>query len=256
MIENLVSIIMPSYNTEKYISESIESIIAQTYKNWELLIIDDCSEDLTIQIIQKYLKVYPNIFLIQLEKNSGAAVSRNKGIEKANGEYIAFLDSDDLWEENKLEIQINFMKENNCAFSFTEYMEIDEMGNDLGILIKVPVKAITYRSYLLTNPIGCLTAVYSVKKIGKVYMPLIRKRQDAALWLRILNTGKKAYPIKENLAKYRIRKSSISSNKINLIKYQWALYRKIEKLSLIESIFYLSSTVIVKLFKLKEKRMK
>lgn len=130
MIENLVSIIMPSYNTEKYIFESIESVIAQTYKNWELLIIDDCSEDLTIQIIQKYLKVYPNIFLIQLEKNSGAAVSRNKGIEKANGEYIAFLDSDDLWEENKLEIQINFMKENNCAFSFTEYMEIDEMGND------------------------------------------------------------------------------------------------------------------------------
>ena len=242
MIEGLVSIIMPSFNTEKYISSSIESVITQTYKNWELFIIDDCSKDLTIQTIQKYLKAYPNIFLIQ--------------IEKANGEYIAFLDSDDLWEENKLEIQINFMKENNCAFSFTEYMEIDEVGNDLGILIKVPVKAITYRSYLLTNPIGCLTAVYSVKKLGKVYMPLIRKRQDAALWLRILNTGEKAYPIKENLAKYRIRKSSISSNKVNLIKYQWALYRKVEKLSLIESIFYLSSTIIVKLFKLKEKRVK
>lgn len=192
MIENLVSIIMPSYNTEKYIFESIESVIAQTYKNWELLIIDDCSEDLTIQIIQKYLKVYPNIFLIQLEKNSGAAVSRNKGIEKANGEYIAFLDSDDLWEENKLEIQINFMKENNCAFSFTEYMEIDEMGNDLGILIKVPVKAITYRSYLLTNPIGCLTAVYSVKKNRKSIYAFNQKKTRCSIMVKNLKYRKKS----------------------------------------------------------------
>ena len=254
MIENLVSIIMPSYNTEKYISESIESVVAQTYKKWELIIVDDCSNDLTIEVVKKYLKDYSNIFFIQLKKNSGAAVARNKGIEQAKGEYIAFLDSDDLWEKNKLEYQINFMKDNNYAFSFTEYREIDEIGNDLEISIKVPAKVVTYRRYLLTNPIGCLTAIYSVKKLGKVYMPLIRKRQDAALWLEILRRGEKAYPIKKCLAKYRLRKSSISSNKINLIKYQWALYRKIEKLSLIESIFYLSSTIIVKIFKLKEKR--
>lgn len=256
MIENLVSIIMPSYNTGKYISESIESVIAQTYKKWELIIVDDCSNDLTIKVVQKYLKEYSNIFFIQLEKNSGAAAARNKGIEEAQGEYIAFLDSDDLWEKNKLEYQINFMKENNYSFSFTEYTEIDEIGNDLGILIKVPTREVTYRSYLLTNPIGCLTAIYSVKKLGKVYMPLIRKRQDAALWLEILRKGEKAHPIKKCLAKYRLRKSSISSNKINLIKYQWALYRKVEKLSLIESSFYLASTIIVKIFKLKEKRVR
>ena len=120
MIENLVSIIMPSYNTGKYISESIESVIAQTYKKWELIIVDDCSNDLTIKVVQKYLKEYSNIFFIQLEKNSGAAAARNKGIEEAQGEYIAFIDSDDLWEKNKFECQINYMKENKKSFSLTE----------------------------------------------------------------------------------------------------------------------------------------
>ncbi|MBR8734935.1 putative teichuronic acid biosynthesis glycosyltransferase TuaG [Fusobacterium necrophorum] len=254
--ENLVSIIMPSYNSEKYIEDSIKSVLGQTYKEWELIIIDDCSSDNTIDTIKKYSEKYSNIYLIELEENSGAAVARNQGIEIAQGEFIAFLDSDDLWKKEKLEIQINFMKENDCAFSFTEYKEIDDAGNNLNILIKVPENPITYRRYLLSNPIGCLTAVYSIKKLGKLYMPLIRKRQDAALWLKILKTGEKAYPIKQSLAKYRVRESSISANKANLIKYQWALYREIENLSLIESIFYLLCTIIVKVFKLKEKKVK
>lgn len=253
--ENLVSIIMPSYNSEKYIEDSIESVLGQTYKEWELIIIDDCSSDNTISIIKEYSERYSNIYLIELEENSGAAIARNRGIEIAQGEFIAFLDSDDLWKKEKLEIQIKYMKIKALSFSFTEYEEIDELGNKLGILIKAPLKEISYRRYLLTNPIGCLTVVYSVKKLGKLYMPLIKKRQDAALWLKILKTGEKAFPIRENLALYRLRESSISSNKLGLIRYQWALYRKIEKLSIIESTFYLLTTIITKIFKIKEKRL-
>lgn len=254
--QELVSIITPLYNSEKYVAETIESVLAQTYENWEMLIIDDCSSDNGPKIVKDYAKKDARIKYHKLESNSGPAVSRNRAIELANGKYIAFLDSDDLWKKEKLEKQIKFMKEKDCAFSFTEYEEISDEGKSLNILIKTPKNPISYRKYLLTTPIGCLTAIYDAKKLGKIYMPLIRKRQDAATWLKILKTGVKAYPLKENLAIYRLRKSSVSSNKINLVKPQWILYREVEKMNYFESLFYLTCTIFTKIFKIKERKIK
>ena len=252
MEKNLVSIVTPLYNSEKYIAETIESVLYQTYQNWEMLIIDDCSTDSGANIVKKYL-IDKRIKYFKLEKNSGAAICRNKGIEVSNGEFIAFLDSDDLWKKEKLEKQVNFMKKNNYSISFTEYEEIDENSDKLGILIKSPKKPVTYRKYLLTNPIGCLTGMYSVKKLGKVYMPLMRNREDTGFWLNILKKDV-AYSLNENLADYRIRKNSLSFNKYKLIKFHWNLYRRVEKLSIIESFFYIFSTIITKIFKIKEVR--
>lgn len=251
MKEGLVSIVTPLYNSEKYIEETILSVLDQTYNNWEMLIIDDCSTDNGPNIVKKYTEQDERIKYLKLEENSGAAVSRNKAIELAEGEYIAFLDSDDLWKKEKLEKQVEFMKENDYAISFTEYEEIDESGKKLNILIKAPKKAVTYRKYLLTNPIGCLTGMYSVKKLGKVYMPNLKNREDTGFWLNILKKDK-AYSLKENLAEYRIRKGSLSAKKYELIKYHWYLYRKVEKLSFLESILYLVSTIVTKILKLKE----
>ena len=215
MKEGLVSIVTPLYNSEKYIEETILSVLDQTYNNWEMLIIDDCSTDNGPNIVKKYTEQDERIKYLKLEENSGAAVSRNKAIELAEGEYVAFLDSDDLWKKEKLEKQIKFMKENNYAISFTEYEEINENGKKLNILIKSPKKPVTYRSYLLTNPIGCLTGMYSVKKLGKIYMPNLRKRQDTGFWLNILKKDN-AYPLSETLALYRINSSSLSFKKTDL----------------------------------------
>ena len=253
MEDNLVSIITPLYNSKKYIEETILSVLNQTYKNWEMLIIDDCSTDNGVEIVNKYIGD-KRIKYRKLEVNSGAAICRNKGIELANGEFIAFLDSDDLWKKEKLEKQVDFMKNNNYSISFTEYEEIDENSNKLNILIKSPRKPVTYRRYLLTNPIGCLTGMYNVKKLGKVYMPLMRNREDTGFWLNILKKDK-AYSLNENLAYYRIRRNSLSFNKYKLIKFHWNLYRNIEKLSFIESLFYIFTSIITKVFKLKEHKV-
>ena len=250
MKNKLASIITPLYNSEKYVDETIESILAQTYKNWELIVVDDNSTDNGPEIVQKYAEKDERIKLIKLNKNQGAAVARNTAIKVAKGSYIAFLDSDDLWTPTKLEEQIQFMEENNYSFTFTAYQQISEDGKKQKKIIEVP-STLSYRQALLKNPIGCLTAVYDAEKLGKIYMPLIRKRQDYALWLKILKTGVKGHGLNKILAYYRLRKSSVSSNKIDLIKYQWTLYRKIEKLSIFESIFYLSCVVFQKLFKIK-----
>ncbi len=250
MEDNLVSIITPLYNSEEYIEETILSVLNQTYKNWEMLIIDDCSTDNGVEVVNKYIGD-KRIKYYKLKVNGGAAICRNKGIELANGEFIAFLDSDDLWKKEKLEKQINFMKNNNCSISFTEYEEIDENSNKLNILIKSPRKPVTYRRYLLTNPIGCLTGMYNVKKLGKVYMPLMRNREDTGFWLNILKKDK-AYSLNENLADYRIRRNSLSFNKYKLIKFHWNLYRNVEKLSIMESLFYIFTSIVTKVLKLKE----
>jgi teichuronic acid biosynthesis glycosyltransferase TuaG len=250
MENKLVSIITPLYNSGKYVKETIESVLSQTYTNWEMIIVDDCSTDNGVEIIQEYAKKDSRIKLISLAKNSGAAVARNTAIKVAKGFYIAFLDSDDLWKPEKLERQIHFMEKNDYSFTFTSYQQITEDGKKIERIIKVP-PILSYRQALLKNPIGCLTVIYSAEKLGKIYMPLIRKRQDYALWLKILKSGVKGYGLNQVLAYYRLRKSSISSNKLDLIKYQWKLYRKIEKLSVPESVFYLSCVVFQKLFKIK-----
>lgn len=245
-----VSIITPTYNCGKYIGETIESVINQSYKDWEMIIVDDCSKDDTQEIVEKYTEKDNRIKYIKLEQNSGAAIARNKAMELATGKYMAFLDSDDIWSKDKLEKQINFMEENNYNITCTEYEQIDEQGKKLEKIIKVKNK-VDYNGVLLTCPIGNSTVIYNVEKLGKFIVPNIRKRNDDALWLQMLKKEKFIYGIDEILMKYRIRTNSISSNKIDLVKYHWHLYRDIEKLSLLRSIFHICFWGIIKILKLK-----
>lgn len=251
MIEDLVSIVTPLYNSEKFIEETIKSVLKQTYNSWEMIIVDDCSTDLGPDIVKKYSEKDSRIKYIKMDKNSGAAQCRNKAIELSKGEFVAFLDSDDLWKDVKLEKQLHFMKSNEYAITFHSYEQIDEDGFQLNRIIKIPEKPVSYRSYLLTNPIGCLSGMYSIKKIGKQYMPILQNREDTAFWLKLLKIEKYIYGIDENLAQYRVRKNSLSSKKIKLIKYHWILYRKVENMGLIESIFYILTTIISKVTKIK-----
>ena len=231
-----VTIIMPSYDSEKFIIESVESVLAQTYSNWELIIVDDCSPDDSNRIITKYVDNDSRIKLIKLQKNSGPAVARNTAIEAASGRYIAFLDSDDVWLPNKLEKQIKFMQDNDLAFTYSSYKLVGEDNEDLGLFITKD--KISYFDMLKTCSVGCLTAIYDTEKIGKQYMPLILKRQDYGLWLKILKLIGETKGILEPLATYRIRKNSVSSNKVKAAKYQWKIYREIEKLSFLKSLYY------------------
>lgn len=239
---NLVSIITPSYNSAKYIGKTIDSVISQTYKNWELIIIDDCSTDSSVEIIKDYENKDNRIKLIQLKENSGAAVARNTGIQLARGRFIAFLDSDDSWLPEKLKKQLDFMLINNYYFTYTSYFKINENNEILGTMY-IPSK-VNYSQLLKTCVIGCLTVIYDAEKIGKQEFPLIRKRQDFALWLKILKKVDYAYGLQENLANYTIRSDSISANKLNAAKYNWFLYRNIEKLSLFVSFYYFLHYVI------------
>ncbi len=236
-MKSLVSIITPSYNSSNFIEKTIDSVLEQSYQNWEMIIVDDVSTDNSVEIIQKYVNKDKRIKLIQLGKNSGPAVARNTSIKNAKGKYLAFLDSDDLWKKDKLEKQIKFMEDNNSSFSYSSYELIDEDGNDLNI-VKNPSPKITYHELLKENQIGCLTAIYDQEKLGKIYMPLIRKRQDFGLWLKILKKIDHADKIDENLAIYRVRKNSVSSNKIDLLKYNFELFNKHQNLSKIVSAYY------------------
>jgi glycosyltransferase involved in cell wall biosynthesis len=235
----LVSIITPSYDSEAFIEQMIESVLAQQYSNWELIIVDDCSPDGSNSIVEQYANSDPRIRLIKLKNNSGAAVARNKAIEFAKSRYIAFLDSDDLWKPNKLEVQIGFMQKHKLPFTFTKYDVIDEENNFVNS-VGVPDK-VSYSDLLKTNYIGCLTAVYDADYFGKVQMPLIRRRQDYGLWLSLLKKTDYAYGVNESLAKYRLRAGSISSNKATTSMYTWKLYREFEKLNLVKALYYFSN---------------
>ncbi|PHS40071.1 MAG: glycosyl transferase [Sulfurovum sp.] len=232
-----VSVIMPSYKSEQFLAATIDSVINQTFKEWELIIIDDCSPDNSNKIIGEYMEQSEKIKLISLKSNSGPAIARNRGIQEAKGRYIAFLDSDDLWHLDKLSKQISFMQEQDIALSYTSYYRIKETSGKIIYQFYVPEK-VDYSELLKQNIIGCLTAIYDTKKIGKVYMPDIDKRQDFGLWLSILKKVPYAYGITEPLAYYRVRSASVSSNKILASKYNWKLYREVEKLPLYKAIYY------------------
>ena len=233
-----ISIITPSYNSSGFISNTIGSVIDQAVSNWELIIVDDCSTDNSVEVIQGFVDKDPRIKLIQLTENSGAAVARNKGIEAAKGRYIAFLDSDDAWSPDKLAKQLAFMQANDYPFTFAAYDKVDEAGKVFGH-VGVPDK-VTYSDLLKSCSIGCLTAMYDTEFFGKVYMPLIRKRQDLGLWLKLLKKTKYAYGLNETLGFYKVRKDSISANKKSAALFTWRLYRDIEKLSLPKASYYFS----------------
>lgn len=234
----LVSVITPTYNAAKFIKSTIDSVKSQTYPHWELILVDDCSADPTVDIISAELKD-PRIQLIKLSENGGAAVARNTGIALAKGRYIAFLDSDDLWLPQKLEKQVRFMQEKNIAFSFSEYGVIREDGSDTRSVVKIPSQ-IDYRGLLKNTIIGCLTVMLDTEKLGVIQMPNIRTRQDTALWLQLLKKGHIAYGIQEELSKYRKVGGSISSNKWRAAQKTWRMYRDIERLGLIRSAWCFS----------------
>ncbi len=238
-MEELVSIIVPTFNNEKFIKDTITKVQEQTYKNWEMIFINDASTDNSKYIIEKYIDKDKRIQLINLEQNSGVAIARNKGIEKAKGKYIAFLDADDIWDSIKLEKQIKFMEDNEYAFTYTDYQFVNEQGEKKGKIVEVP-KTISYKQALKNTTIFTSTVILNVDRLGKnlIKMPNIRKGQDTATWWQILKTGIIAYGLNECLSMYRRSSNTLSSNKIKALKRTWYLYRNVEKFSVIRSFYY------------------
>lgn len=233
-MRDLVSIIMPSYNTGTFIKETIESVLAQTYTYWELIVVDDCSVDNTDEIVRQFLKD-DRIHYIKNGMNSGAAEARNRALREARGRWIAFLDSDDLWYPEKLEKQIAFMQENGCHFSYTNYIEIDENSESNGKKVTGPKQISKYGMYNYCW-MGCLTVMYDADIVGLVQIADIKKNNDYAMWLRVCEKAD-CYLLDETLAKYRKRGGSISSHGyITLLKWHYKLYRICENKTCITSM--------------------
>lgn len=249
MGNDLVSIIMPSYNCGEYIKDTILSVQAQTYKNWEIIFMDDCSNDDTIKRVSELLEKDDRIKLFQNHSNSGAAISRNTALREAKGRWIAFLDSDDLWEPTKLEKQLRFMEENGYAFSYTEYQEMDADGNLTGVTISGP-KHVTKRGmYNFCWP-GCLTVMYDATKIGLIQIEDIKKNNDYAMWLKVCKKAD-CFLLPEVLAKYRRgRSGSVSSHSIStMIKWHYKLFRDAEKMSVIPSLWHTGINLVCGFYK-------
>lgn len=237
-MEEKVSIITPVYNCEKYLKDTIENVIKQTYTNWEMLLVDDCSTDKSEEVIKEYTKKDKRVKYFKLKENSGAAVARNFALEKAEGRFIAYLDADDAWKLDKLEKQIKFMLDNNYAFTCTSYEKIDEEGNSKNKIVRIPEK-VDYKFFLRNTIIQTVGVMVDTKITGKevLQMPNIRRRQDAATWCQLLKNNYNCYGMNEALSYYRVVSNSLSSNKLKAVKGTWYLYRKIEKLSLFKSCF-------------------
>lgn len=233
-----ISIITPCFNCEKFISETIESVLKQTYTNFEMIIVDDASTDKSFDIIKEYALKDSRIKYFQNQQNSGAYYSRNFAIKNATGDYIAFLDSDDIWDESKIKTQIEFMENNNCDFSYTSYELIDEMSNSLYKFARVK-KNLTYIDNLFHNWPGCLTVMYNQNTIGKVYGQKKGNGDDYDLFLKILKKSKKAMGLKISLAKYRKHSNSISYNRFKMIKNHIETLHKFNNIPLILAIFFL-----------------
>ena len=252
----LVSIITPTYNSAKFIAETIQSVQNQTYQNWEMIIVDDGSSDETVTLVLKIITNDSRIKLIPLHKNYGSGFARDKALENANGNYIAFLDSDDLWKPNKLEKQLQFMKEFKLPLTFSFYELIDEQSVPLNILITTP-NEIDYNQLYYCNWVGNLTGIYSVDFFGKVPISFVKKRQDWILWLTLVKKTGKIVPIPENLASYRIRKDSISSSKWKLIKYNFMVYKNYHKQNIFKSfidlaLFFFNQLIVKPKYKIKK----
>lgn len=237
-----VSVVMPAYNNAETITIAIESILNQTFKNFELIVINDNSADETKKILEHITDARLNIY--SNSKNLGAGYSRNKGIKVSKGRYIAFCDADDLWSKNKLEIQLNEMKKNKLAFSYTSYYTFENETNNVKSVI-VAKKNLSYKELLLKNKIGCLTAMYDTQVLSKKYFPTLRKRQDWGLWLIIMRELKTTMGISLPLAYYRTgQKGTVSSNKFKNIIYHWKIYREVLEFSFTKSIFYFNFNLI------------
>lgn len=250
MHNELVSIIMPMHNSAKYVGEAIASVIAQTYPHWELLVIDDVSTDNSCDIVRQYQAQDSRVHLLFNDNHTGRPSSpRNVGVKHAKGRYIAFLDSDDIWFPEKLQQQIPLFVSEKVAIVYSNYEKMDEDGHRANRIVKAPAFA-TYRSLLSGNVIGNLTGIYDKEKVGKVEFLDIH-HEDYVLWLSILKKGFIAQNTHTTTAAYRILKSSISSNKLQVLPWQWSIYRDIERLSLLSSVYHFINYAVKAYFKSK-----
>lgn len=237
MNKNLVSIITPMFNSEKYIEGTIKSVLNQTYNEWEMLIIDDCSSDSSPEIVKSFVEKDSRIKYFKTESNQGVSYARNLAIKNSSGQFIAFLDSDDQWESEKLEKQIGYMKDNDFAITFTSYELMDENSNSLHKTIKVPC-SVDYNGLLKGNIMGCLTVVIDKTKMDFDIKLSGIPHEDYVLWLSILKKGYIAYGVDEVLARYRKSSTSLSGNKLKAAKWTWNIYRNVEQISLPKAIYY------------------
>lgn len=228
-----VSIIMPSYNSAEFIGASIDSILAQSYTLWELLVVDDCSSDDSCEIVERYAQRDSRVRLIRLTENSGAAVSRNRALEQVQGRYIAFCDSDDRWLPEKLERQLDLMTSEDLDVCYSSYIECDERGENLGIIIAR--KQVDYRQMVRNDYMGFLTFIFDTHKVGLPQFPLLKKRQDWAYKLLVMQKAKRAKSVMEPLAYYRVRRGSLSRQKMGLVRYNLDVYRKVLHFSVIKA---------------------
>lgn len=232
-MSDLVSVIMPCYNSKATILSAIESVQAQSYVNWELLITDDCSSDGSSEVVAAMADKDPRIKFYRLRENGGAGIARNNSIEKSSGRYIAFLDADDSWVSEKLKLQVAFMQEQRIALTYSAYQKVRK-GELAGIV--TPPDAVTYNELIYSNVIGCLTAVYDTYILGKRFMPQIRKRQDMGLWLDILKEIGVARATPGVLANYNCD-TGMTKNKLTVLGYQWRFYRDVVRLGFVQTLW-------------------
>lgn len=246
----LVSIIMPCYNSEMYIAKTLKSLQEQTYTDWEVLITDDCSTDKTVQIIKSFQENDSRIRLYELNKNSGAAVARNNSLAYVRGQYVAFLDADDIWYPNKIEMQLDFMKSRHAGFTCASYDVINEDGAYLGRTVHM-MDHCDYVGFLTHNLLQTVGIMVDLNVVSKelLVMPLLKRRQDAATWLQILKSGVTCYGIYDSLCAYRRVSNSLSSNKFKAASGVWYLYRKVEKLPLYFSLYCFSRYAFLAVWK-------
>ncbi len=237
-MNDLISVIIPVHNAEEFLEETVLSVLNQTYKNLELILVEDASTDDSFALMEKLSGTDKRIRIFRMGKPSGAARTRNYGLSKAEGDYIAYLDADDLWEKDKLEKELAFLKEKQAAFVFTGYEFADEEGKGTGHVVKVP-ETLSYKQALGNTTIFTSTVLLNRSRIPEelLQMPVI-KSEDTATWWRILKSGITAYGLDENLVRYRRAGKSLSSNKVEALRRIWRLYREVAKLSVPVSAYY------------------
>ena len=233
----LISVITPVYNRENYIRECIESVLQQTFSDFEYILVDDCSTDNSLAILREYEKKDKRVKVISLDKNAGPADARNIAIKQAKGRYIAFVDSDDLWLKDKLKVQLEFMREKEAPISFTSYYLIDSEGKDKGKIVKAK-EVVNLNTFLKCTCIGFSTSMVDREKCGELYLSPDTTREDSYLWIKLLQKGLTAYGIEEPYVKYRVHSGNISSNKVKAALGTWDLFYRVCRLGFFKSLYY------------------